>query len=257
MDIQKILNIFFTGQNKHIDDGSKSIIKALTDLKQDIKNSNPSATLSTIGIRLEKTIAKLNNPNIDVTVDLDDLQGELVKSREAIQGLKMPTLEKVERTLEKVLHTISKMQPVDTRKELKALKDALDAIKTYDTVKIDDMQLRSLRGSSGGIQLGGASPQTASNRTLANTALTTANTEYSYTFPANTTSWKIRIRDTDVPLLVGFVTGKLPTSGDGAAYFTVSAYYTEETSGVEWGGKTIYLQTGSATQVAEIISYSL
>lgn len=138
---------------------------------------------------------------------------------------------------------------------MKALK-----IEVPKTIKIDGDQFRELRnvGNTGGgmVVATGASALQARTAQVANVAMATANTEYSYTFPANTVGFELRVRDTDVPLLIAYETGKLPTSGDGSAYFTVPAYFVEKTPGIEWSGSTIYVQTGSASQVLEVISYT-
>lgn len=134
----------------------------------------------------------------------------------------------------------------------KEILELLRKIEKDRLFKLDKMQLAALQYSGGG---GYAGSPPATNVTVKNLSMPTANTEYSYQFPKNTVSWKIRVRDSDVPLLYSFTTGKLPTSGDGTEYGTIFAYFLDSQSGVEWAGKTIYLQTGSASQVAEIISY--
>lgn len=143
----------------------------------------------------------------------------------------------------------------DSKSAFAGLLEAIKALKLDipKTIKLDDTQFRALSNVGRG---GGGGQLTASGTpVVANVAMTTADTEYSYTFPANTVGFQLRTRDVDVPLLVAFAAGKLPTSGDGSAYFTVPAYFVEKTPGVEWSGKTIYVQTGSASQVLEIINY--
>lgn len=155
----------------------------------------------------------------------------------------------VDISLDKVEKKLSQLQDSFSELSRSVAKIKLTVPTTF---KLDEMQVRAM--SSGGVTTTGG-VLAARNVTLTNVALTTANTQYTHTFGANVVSWQIRVRDTDVPLLVAFTTGKLPTSGDGAAYFTVPAYYIQETNGVDWSGKKIYLQTGSASQVAEIIEY--
>lgn len=122
------------------------------------------------------------------------------------------------------------------------------------TVKIDDTQFRALSNVGGGAIAGGALG--ARSASVTNVAMTSANTQYTHIFPANTVAFELRVRSTDVPLLVAYETGKLPTSGDGSAYFTVPAYFVEKTPGLDWSGKTIYVQTASADQVLEVINYT-
>ena len=166
-------------------------------------------------------------------------------------------LKDVEKSLTEIKQTI---RATDNSSLLKDILAAVKASKTEapKTLKLDDSQFRALRTAGGGGGGGGsASPSLASNRTLANLSMPTANTEYSYTFPANTMSWTVKLRSQNTLMLYSFTTGKLPTSGDGLAYATTPQNFLQSQSGVDWSGKTIYLQTGSATQVAEIISYAL
>lgn len=105
--------------------------------------------------------------------------------------------------------------------------------------------------------LGGSSIKPATQVTMANVSLSSADTEYSYTFPANTVGFDVKLRGQGTLLLYAWETGKLPTSGDSSAYATVPQNGLQSQDNVEWSGKTIYLQTGSTSQVAEIVTYQL
>ena len=137
-------------------------------------------------------------------------------------------------------------------------KDILLELRKEKEFKLNDLQFRQLRQASTtviGGSIGGGGMIQANRVGLTNVSMPLANTEYSHTFSPGTVSWQIRIRDTDVPLLVAYTTGKLPTSGDGLAYFTVPAYFIEKNTGLDWSGKILYVQTASASQYLEVIEY--
>lgn len=122
-------------------------------------------------------------------------------------------------------------------------------------MKLNRDQVAMISRSGGGI--GGSGVKPATKVTMANTAMASANTEYSYTFPANTTGWDVKLRSQDTLLYYAWETGKLPGSGDGSAYATVPQNGLQARDNVEWSGKTIYLETSGTSQVAEIVSYQL
>lgn len=144
----------------------------------------------------------------------------------------------------------------DTSKHINEVHTAIKALKldVPKTISIEDSQFRALRQSGGSVGVTG--PLQARNVEITNVDMTTANTQYSHTFGSNVTSWIIKLRSQNTLLLYSFTTGKLPTSGDGLSYATVPQNGLQSQDGVEWSGKTIYLQTGAASQVAEIIEFS-
>lgn len=82
--------------------------------------------------------------------------------------------------------------------------------------------------------------------TIENTAMTSANTEYSYTFPAGTKKFRIKLRALNALLKVAFVEGE-----SGSNYITIP-YGDHMTVEAKVGGATIYFQSPTASQVAEI-----
>ena len=219
-------------------------------------------------MRLETALGRIKEPKFSGQVKVDtsafnrELQNIVSEIKDLGEGLvkKMPENSALERGLKMLLD-----KEQDNSKILSALSDLKTIIDKKlnipSTIKIDDGQFRELSGTVryGGATVvgmgGGGDLKNASSITVYNLSMPTADTEYSYAFPARTLSWTIRVRDTDVPLLYAFVTGKLPTSGDGTAYATVPAYYLQSKENVQWSSKTIYLQTASASQTCEIISY--
>jgi hypothetical protein len=82
--------------------------------------------------------------------------------------------------------------------------------------------------------------------TINNTTITSANTEYSYTFPAGTRAFRIKLEALNALLKVAFVSGE-----SGTNYITIPyGDYMEMHAKV--GGATIYFQSPSASQKAQI-----
>lgn len=119
------------------------------------------------------------------------------------------------------------------------------------TFKLDDMQVRKIASGGAGVQTRGAT-----SVTIGNTTLTTAGTEYSYTFPANTVSWRIKVRNQAQTAYYSYATGTLP-GGTGTSYITLQANWAHSQDGIEWSNKTIYLEGGTNGAVVEIESYQL
>lgn len=211
----------------------RPVVAALSKVETAVKNAKPAEFSGT------------------VKVDQTEILRELRAATKAINSI---TLEQddsnVVNALEKLIKTIESQKPADYTDLLKAIQGLkFDA---PDTVRLDQTQVDRLSMSRGHTT---DHIREANRVTVANVSMSSASTEYSYTFPARTVSWEMRVRDNDNPLLVAYETGVLPTSGDGSAYFTVPAYYVRTNDGMAWGNKTIYLQTADTSQVCEIISY--
>lgn len=190
--------------------------------------------------------------SVAVTTDTTELEEEVRKTNQTLKSYKTPDLKRIETLLSNLLVATS-----NSAKEMKQMMEGMP--KPTETkfpdkmkVEIDDMQLRSIR--SGSMPLNPA-PLAPRNVTLANVSATTANTQYSYALPAGTTEFFIKLRAQNVLMYLAWVTGKLPTAGDGTAYYTISQNGYRSASGLDIGGKTIYFSTPSATQVVEIESY--
>ena len=85
--------------------------------------------------------------------------------------------------------------------------------------------------------------------TINNTTITSANTEYSYTFPAGTKAFKIKLENLNALLKVAFV-----ENGSGTTYITVPYGEALEMK-AKVGGSVIYFQSPSAAQKAQIQSW--
>ena len=86
----------------------------------------------------------------------------------------------------------------------------------------------------------------AAKGTIANVSMTSATTEYSYTFPAGTKKFRIKLRALNALLQVSFASG-----ASGSTFITVP-YGDDLVMEAKVGGSTIYFQSPSASQVAEV-----
>ena len=83
--------------------------------------------------------------------------------------------------------------------------------------------------------------------TIANTAMTTANTEYSYDIPDGTKRFSIKLRSLNKILKLAFI-----ESTSGTTYISIPYGETYTENDVKAGPITLYFQTTANTQVAEI-----
>jgi len=192
--------------------------------------------------------------NLEKRLGNSELKSELTQLRKAL-SIKVEAPD-----LKPLLDKLDSLKPDNSEiiKNLIQLEKSISKINQNKTLKLDDMQFRALSSAGGNMVFaGGGGEIKAGKTTVANVALDTANTEVSYTFPANTLSWKIKLRSQNTKLLFAFTTGKFPTSGDGTAYMTAPQNFIESNSGVDWNLKTIYLQTDAASQTVEILSFQI
>ena len=86
--------------------------------------------------------------------------------------------------------------------------------------------------------------------TIANTTMTSADTEYNYTLPAGTIRFEIKLRAQNALLKLSFVSGE-----SGTTYITIpyGASYSEIDA--KAGSRVLYFQSPTASQIAEIKSW--
>lgn len=270
MPIEKIINSAL----KFIELKFKELGDAITSQKENKETdltpaiNNQTAILSAIVSRVENAIDKIKEPKFsgEISVDTSSLEKELsgiAKDLKKISNTKTPDLKNVEFLLKQVTNGIKDISPEKTlqeiNKSLEAILTALGGIKPMDTFKLDEMQLRKLAGASKGISVDGGK-MAARNVSLTNLALTATNTQYSFTFPANTVAFTIKLRDQGTLAFYSFTTGTLPVVGGGgnaSKYATIPQNFLQSQEGVDWSGKVIYLGAESASQVAEITTYTL
>lgn len=86
--------------------------------------------------------------------------------------------------------------------------------------------------------------------TIANVNITLADTEYSYALPAGTMRFEINLRNVAIPLKICFVSG-----ASGTIYKNLPAGESYREEGIKAGDNTLYFQSATADQVAEILSW--
>ncbi len=196
---------------------------------------------------------KIKEPSFTVSVDTTLLEDEVQQQTKALKSLKFPDNKGVETMLSNIL--VGQNSIVKALTQLSTdIKGAFSSInlKVPDTIKLDDMQVRAISSSRMPLNPAPLAPRTTNVR---NVAMASANTEYSITLSAGTTGYFIKLRAQNVQLLLATATGKLPTSGDGTAYFSVAQNGYLSPMGMDVGGKTLYLQAGSASQVCEVTEF--
>lgn len=86
--------------------------------------------------------------------------------------------------------------------------------------------------------------------TVANVALTSGGTEYSYAFPDGTKGFEIKARALNALLRIAFVSG-----GTDTTYATINYGDIFKMEGAKMTGVTVYLQSNQDSDVAEITSW--
>lgn len=269
---------------KEFSEGSKKLLALIPDA---LKNNNKevreavkelTSTLDAFQGSLSKSLANSLPPYTEMMMRSDRHAGRQMEVLEKIPKTISLELAALSQTisntnketangLEKVSQHLSGQTPIDLSPLILAISRVEQSL-NQKPADLDDKAiikvLKEIKEEFKGMTYknapqfigGGGGQILAKSVSVANVTMTSANTEYSYSFPSGTLGFEVRLRDTDQPLLIAYATGKLPTSGDGSAYFTVPAYYIQSpNTGVSWTGKTIYLQAGAASQVAEFVVY--
>lgn len=222
--------------------------------------------LSVLLQRIEKAVGKMQEPSFsgEITVDTKAFAGEIggiaKEIREMAAGMKFPENDGLVKELQIMSRKLDG-QPWDkVIGALNGVKTALEAsakaAKKGQVVRLEEDQLRSIRSSQASVVVGGSEALSARNVRNVEVAMTDADTEYSYTFPANTVSWRLKLRAVNAKLLYSWASGTLPGGAGTDAYMTLPQNFLDSRDGVEFSGKTIYLQSPTAAQVAEIEVYT-
>jgi len=85
---------------------------------------------------------------------------------------------------------------------------------------------------------------------IANVAMATASTEYSYAIPKGTEKITFKLRDPANALQFCFVTGETATK-----YMTIPAGSSFTVEGLKFHDKTLYFEAPANTQVLEVMVY--
>lgn len=210
--------------------------------------------------RIEMAVKKIQDPVFsgEVTIDTTDLQRSVSDMKKAVEDIEMPNLQRIEVALAGIYSCIEKYGASNQA----LFAEVAAAIKGIsfsvpETFKLDQTQLRSIRAANAGGLVTRGENLAARNVRTTNTAVTVVATEYSYTFPSNTVSWTLKLRDQGTLWYYAFVTGKLPNSGDGSNYVTVPQNFLQSKENVDWSGKTIYFGAELADMTMEITVYTL
>lgn len=262
MELKTILNALFTALNSHVDRGFSSVVKALGGLKDDDKIVT---VLSQVGTRFERAVEKLVKKEFDVLVDLGPLEKEFSLITAELRKLNAKEVAEiktgnVEDLLKAILTSIRENAPEKIGEKIDAMDAVFKGLTPKDSVRFDDTQMKGLMAAlthgAGGFAMN-PGIKSATNWTVERVAITLANTEYTYTFPANTVSWTMKLREQGATLYYSSATGKLPVSGDNSTYMTMLPLGAKSQDGVEWAGKKMYVQSDTATQVVELEIFTM
>ena len=86
--------------------------------------------------------------------------------------------------------------------------------------------------------------------TIANTTMTTADTEYSYTLPANTIRFEMKLRASNAKFKLSFVSGE-----SGTTYMTIPEGGVYGELDAKAGSRVLYFQSPTASQTMETKSW--
>lgn len=217
-----------------------------------------SRILATIFARIETAINKIKDPKFtgEIKVDTTKLENELSSAVSSIKASIKPTnLNDVKLAL-KVINTSIQDSNISQGKLLKAgLNSIAEAMQAIDlvipnTFKIDKMQMRELASGNASSIYGGSVPGRSS--IITRVTMASSDTEYSHTFNKHVVSWRIKLEAQDASFNYAWITGKLKVSGDASAYVSIPANWLDSRDNVEHGAKTIYFESGTASQTMEV-----
>lgn len=269
ININKAVQAITAAANQQTDNLSKVTysIQAVTDaIKTDTSEAyllrqllNKTDKVSE-GIEKLVTLEKQPESNDDIK-KLEEIKKELATLNSKQKDIDLTPITNGLKMLNTDLKALAKANEgvvTTMQKGFGALAELLPTLKTEipKTWKMDEQQLRKI--ANRGLSLGGS--HGASGWTTARVTLTDANTEYQYTFPANTISYTFKLDNTDAAatLYYSHATGLLPVSGDGSAYVTLLAGLSAKSQdNIEIGGKSIYFESPTAGNVVEIEVYTL
>jgi len=86
--------------------------------------------------------------------------------------------------------------------------------------------------------------------TIANVSVTLADTEYSYSLPDGTRRFSVKLRDVGAELKIAF-----EASDSSTTYVMLPSGRSYNELNVKGGGNTLYFQSPTAGQVAEVLSW--
>ncbi len=242
----------------------KDIKTALKGEMKDVSTSldkstkQQSAIFSQAVSKLETAINKIKEPKFSgkITIDTTKLERELSSAVNGIKSaIKPVSLDDVKVALKMINQTVKESNESNSsalKDGMTAIAEALQALNLVvpDTFKIDKMQLREIAGGNASSIYGGPVP--ARSTIITRVTMTDANTEYSHIFNKHAVMWRIKLEAQNASFNYSWTTGKLKTSGDGTSYISIPANWLESRDNTEYGAKTIYFESGTASQTMEV-----
>ena len=217
-----------------------------------------SQTFSQAVKKLETAINKIKEPKFTgkITIDTTKLEKEISSAISDVKtSIKPVSLANAESAL-KMIHTAIKTSNESNSKALKdgmtAIAEALSALDLVipDTFKIDKMQLREMASGNASSIYGGPVP--ARKSIITRVTMTDADTQYSHTFNKHAVSWRIKLEAQNAKFNYSWTTGKLKVSGDGTEYISIPANWLDSRDNTEYGSRTIYFESPTASSTMEI-----
>lgn len=250
--------------NKASESSTKALLDTLASFGEEIKNAVSNDV--SVNIDTESVVKAIQNLSDEIKKEKKPEEKKDTKEHakthklleEMLQAFKDIEIPKVD--FSELIKTLKPKKDDSVVNAIKALGENLgekiDKIKLPSEIKMSDAQVRALMASQQPVTTFGGT-LSARNVTVANVSMTTANTEYSYTFPANTVGFYMKLRAQNAKFTYSWATGKMPTSGDGSAYVTTAQNFLNSRPDVDYGSKTIYIQSDVASQIMEIESNQL
>lgn len=207
--------------------------------------------------KLDEAVVAISSAKPEVKARVEF--GEMIS---AIKNIKIPEqktidLEPLEIQLDFLLREIKTDKQAALSGKLDALLAAVKAIKFEfpKEWKIEEQQFRALRQAGSPVIVGGGgggARMNATRITVANVSMAAANTEYPYTFPANTVNFVMKLRAQNVAFKYTWTSGE-----SGTTYITAPAGFIRGQNDVEISGRVIYFQSTTASNTMEIESYRM
>ena len=259
MDLTKTLNALFTSLNSHVDKGFAALIKAVkgNNVGQSIKEQTGAFRI--IFENFNKSLKKIENPKVDVTIEMAPVQKRLDDIVALMKKQKELSITPLYEELRAIRQILKQNEPEKLGKRFDVLDQIFKGLKPKETVKFDDAQIQALIGAmryGGEINTNGG-VKSATRYLVDTLAMANANTEYTFTFPANVVSWTMKQREPGATLLYSHATGKFPTTGDNSDYMTLLPMGARSQDNVEWGGVKMFFQSDTASQVIEFEIFQL
>ena len=249
----------------------ESAAKNLTELSQTLQKNEATRNFTDVRRELSsvaRTIADAatalrTSAQTDYTKEFKQTHQLLKSATEAIRAIKLKErdidlskLSDIEEALKTLISLTSSRDTSALERKIDQLIEAFSnfSVNVPSTVSINPRQVKVLATAAAS---GGRGQQIATQASVTNVSMASADTQYSHTFSANTTSFYMKLRSQNTKFFYSWESGKLPGAGDGSAYMTTGQNFLQSRPGLEISGKTIYFETATTSQVMEIEEYTM